>query len=152
MLQPRTETTDICSQQQANFCALFDEMFDQRSRLIDAALKTDAKVFFVDIFGQSPIEHDRDATFIFGSELAHRQMLCARGRFPVNVAQVITGLIIAKHQQVLASAAAKRSCLARLQRQEIQTIGDRFRLGINDDVDVASAEAATMPKEAEGKA
>src|SRR5438094_425335 len=105
-------------------------MFDQRSCLVDAALKTDAKVFFVDVFGQSSIEHDRDATLILSGELAHGQTLGARGRFPIYVPQVVSRMIVTEHQQVLSSAATKRCRLARLQRQEIQTIRDWFGLWI----------------------
>ena len=51
----------------------------------------------------------------------------------------------------MAGAATQRGSLSGVQRQQIQLVGNRLRLGIDHDLDVARAEAPAMTKETKGE-
>src|SRR5258706_9211917 len=65
--------------------------------------------------------------------------------------QIIARLIVAQQEQIVAGAATQRRRLPRIQRQQVQLVGDRVGLWINHDVYVTGAQTAAMTKEAKRK-
>src|SRR5438067_11771768 len=127
-------------------------MLQQWSRLPYAAFEANTKVFPVEIRRKLRIQNDCDATIVFGGKLAHRQSPHARSGFPVDMAQIVARLVITKQQEIVSKAAAKRSRLPGVERQQMQHDGHRLGFWINNNINVARAQAATMPKKTEGKA
>ena len=151
MLLARAEPAAIFTQHQTNLGALVEEMLDQRRSLDHAAFKANAKVLFIDVFGQARVQHDRGAPLVFGGKLAHGQTPRARRGFPIDVPGLVARLIVAKHQQIVPGAAPKRSRLSGVKREQVQFVGDRLGFGIDDNVNVAGAQPAAMTKETKRK-
>ena len=65
------EAASIISENQRNLRALINEVLDQGRRLNYTALETNTKIFGVDIFRQTGVEHDRNAALVFSRELTN---------------------------------------------------------------------------------
>src|SRR6266567_4155055 len=107
LFMPDPKRATVVAENQTDLSALVDEMFDERCRLNHTTLKANAKIFSVDISGQSGVQHNRDATLVLGSELANCQPARPSRSFPIDIAQFVTRLIITQHQQIVARAPAK---------------------------------------------
>ena len=113
------EASAIVSEDQRNLGALVNEVLDQRCCLNNTALEPNAKILRVDIFCQTRVKHDRDATLVLRCELTNGEPARARGGLPIDVTQFVPRLIITQHQQIVTRAATERSRLSTVQRQQV---------------------------------
>ena len=71
MIHTCAEGSGFFTQHKPDLCTLFNKMFEQRSCLHHASLKS-LQIFFIRAAWQTRIENDCDSSFVLGSEFTDR--------------------------------------------------------------------------------